>query len=127
VLGQWYGAPEELIQPTALPRHFEQLPIFKVQASGVGVTNNAAAAFQVGQNYPNPASSNTAIPIDGVISGMEAQLTFYNTDGREIFRQQVMPGQTSATIDARTLPSGTYIYELTAGRLRRSRTMIVSH
>jgi uncharacterized protein (DUF1501 family) len=126
VLGQWFGASEEYIQPKALPRHFEQLPIFKVQSSGVGVTDTLAAAFQVGQNYPNPATSGTMIPIAGVVSGMSARLTFYNTDGREIFRQPVMPGQTSVDIDTRGLPAGAYIYELTAGPLRRSRTMIVA-
>lgn len=125
VLGQWYGAPEEMITPKALPHHFDQLPIFKTVASGVD-TPAGFASFQLGQNYPNPAAGTTTIPLDGIATG-GGHLTLYNVDGRVVMSEQVTSGQRSVEINTGGLPSGTYIYELSAGGARRSRTMVVKH
>lgn len=128
VLGQWFGAPEEDIQPTALPRHFEQLPLFRQQApSGVAIVEEALSGLSLGQNSPNPASEGATIPVDGVPSGTVGRFSLVNIDGRELMARPVMPGQRSVTIDTRELPSGTYLYTLTAGSLRRTRTMTVAH
>ena len=125
VLGQWYGAEEGEIAPKALPRHFDQLPIFKTQGT-VSVPTETLATFGLGQNYPNPAATATRIPVEGITGGMDARLTLYDMTGRAIMTQPVAPGETSVELNARSLPSGTYLYELTAGGLRRTRTMIVA-
>jgi uncharacterized protein (DUF1501 family) len=126
VLGQWFGAPEDVIQPKALPRHFDQLPLFQTSASSADAASVATAILQVGQNYPNPAVASTVVPIFGVKAGMDARISLYTTDGRRVLAESVVPGQTSVTLDTRGLPTGTYIYELTAGDQRRSRTMVVA-
>lgn len=126
VLGQWYGAPESSISPTALPRKFEQLPIFKALTTSIFETDGAEEYFSLGQNYPNPAVSNTVIPIMGVLSGMEAELTVSTMDGRTISANRIMPGQQSITIPTRDLPNGTYMLILSSGRLRRTRIMTVT-
>ncbi len=124
VLGQWYGASEAEITPNALPRHFEQLPIFQT-TTAVDEFETDASLLSLGQNYPNPAQTQTTIPMEGILSGMEAQFTLSAIDGREIVSQKVMPGQKAVTLDTRTLPSGTYIYSLKAGKSRRSQTMVI--
>lgn len=125
VLGQWYGADEGLIAPNALPRHFEQLPIFKVTASGVN-TPMADAALQLGQNFPNPANGRTTIPLDGILNG-DGRLTVYNAEGRAVMAQAVTSGARSVEIPTSGMASGTYIYELSSGGARRSKTMQVQH
>ncbi|MFN8360480.1 MAG: DUF1501 domain-containing protein [Candidatus Kapaibacterium sp.] len=124
VLGQWYGASESEITPHALPRHFEQLPIFQT-TSGVDDFETNTSLLSLGQNYPNPASTQTTIPVQGILSGMTAQFKLTAIDGREVLTQQVMPGQTSITVDTRALPTGAYIYSVTTGSSRRSMTMTV--
>jgi len=125
VLGQWYDAPEEMIAPKALPRHFDQLPIFRVDT--VSVNEQTRAAFSLGQNYPNPAAGATRIPIDGITVGMDARFTLYDLNGRALLRRPVAPGEHAVDLDTRGLPSGGYIYELTAGGARHTRTMTVTH
>lgn len=124
VLGQWYGATESEITPKALPRHFEQLPIFQT-ASGVDDFETNTSLLTLGQNYPNPASTQTTIPVEGILSGMTAQFKLTAIDGREVMMQQVMPGQTSITVDTRALPTGSYIYSITTGSSRRSMKMTI--
>lgn len=123
VLGQWLGAGDREIE-AALPRRFAELPIFKGDnASSVA---DAASGLLLGQNTPNPAAVSTTIPFDGVPAGTSGTLALYTADGRLVRSVPVMPGERSATIDVRGLPSGTYLYELAAGPVRRARMMIVA-
>lgn len=124
VLGQWFGASEAEITPNALPRHFEQLPIFQT-TTAVDEFETDTSLLSLGQNYPNPAQTQTTIPMEGILSGMEAQFTLSAIDGREIVSQKVMPGQKAITLDTRMIPSGTYIYSLKAGKSRRTQTMVI--
>jgi uncharacterized protein (DUF1501 family) len=127
VLGQWFGAADGEIQPAALPRHFEQLPIFRQVSSAVSLSEEAGSGVTLGQNYPNPVGDGTTIPVGGIAAGTAAWLTLTNLDGRELLRQAVMPGQQAVAIDTRGLPSGTYLYTLVAGTVRRTRSMTVAH
>ena len=105
---------------------FDQLPIFKVSGSGVADTDALAAGFTIGQNMPNPARSRVSIPVAGVKGGMNARFSLYTVEGRELLAQPVNPGQTSVEVDVSKLPSGTYVYALTSGPLRRTRQMVVA-
>jgi uncharacterized protein (DUF1501 family) len=125
-LSQWFGAADDEQIP-ALPRMFEQLPIFKTTTIGVDRTASALNGLHVGQNYPNPTSNGTSIPVEGIVSGMDARLTVYGIDGRELMSQPVAAGQNVVTVDTGKLPSGTYLYELKAGEKRESKRMTVTH
>ena len=125
ILGQWYEATESELEP-ALPHTFDQLPIFKVTGSGVAGNDALAAGFTLGQNAPNPARGRVTIPVSGVKSGMNARFSLYTVEGREILAQPVNPGQTSVEVDVSKLPSGTYVYALTSGPLRRTQRMVVA-
>ncbi len=126
VLGGWFGAAESEIQPSALPRHFEQLPLFRALASGLGMTGSDGTTLMLGQNYPNPASTATTIPLEGIPANATGTLTLATTDGREVLTRRVMPGERGVTIDTRDLPSGAYIYTLNIGSVRRTRTMRIA-
>lgn len=125
VLGQWLGASDREIG-AALPRRFAQLPLFRSGGASSVADASAAAAFTLGQNAPNPAAGSTTIPFDGIPAGTSAMLALYTLDGRLVHAVPVMPGERSVTIDVRALPSGTYLYELVAGPLRRARMMVVA-
>jgi uncharacterized protein (DUF1501 family) len=127
VLGQWFGAPDTDIVPHALPRQFEQLPIFLRQASSVFENDNATAGMMLGQNYPNPAITTTTIPVDGILSGAEARFVLSTVDGREILTERILPGQSSIKIDVSTFPAGNYLYSIQAGRQSQVRSMIIAH
>ena len=94
-------------------------------ATSVFETNGSEQYFSVGQNYPNPARLSTSIPVNGIISGMNAELTITTMDGRAIAKHRIMPGQQAVNISTEELPSGTYMIILQAGRLRSTRTMNV--
>ncbi len=126
VLGQWFGASDREID-AALPRQFAQLPIFKHGGASSALGAAAASALVLGQSVPNPAHESAMIPFDGVPGGAGAVLALYRLDGQRVLVLPVMPGERSVTVDTRALPSGTYLYELVAGPLRRARTMIVAH
>lgn len=125
VLGQWFGATESQIQPKALPRHFEQLPIFEKQSTGISVKDALAQGISVGQNFPNPATNGTIIPFDGIVNGIEAKLIISTMEGREIFATQLQAGQTSYKFDTTPLPAGNYIYRLQSGNISKSKMMTV--
>ncbi len=125
ILGQWYGATDELIDGVALPRHFEQLPIFRQSPSSVATSDTASRALVLGQNYPNPATTSTSIPVGGIASNATATLGVYTVDGRQVLTRPVMAGASRVEIDTRALPAGTYVYELQSGGARQRRTMVV--
>ncbi len=124
ILGQWYGASDAEIEP-ALPREFEQIPIFQTTPSSVYQNDAVVAGFTLGQSHPNPASSRVSVPVAGVLGGMEARFSLYNPEGRELLAQPVNPGQTSVELDVSALPPGTYLYGLTSGPLRKTGKMVV--
>lgn len=126
VLSQWYGATTDQLMP-ALPREFEQLPIFDtLPSSGVALSGNSGSSLTLGQNFPNPASNGTSFPIDGVPSGSDARFTIYSIDGSMVHTEQVVAGQQEVKFDTRSLSTGSYVYELTVNGLRQTKTMTVA-
>ena len=113
ILGQWYEATDEQIDP-ALPREFEQLPIFRT-ASSVSAGDLLSGGFRMGEAFPNPASSGVTIPVAGIRHGMEARLVLYSADGRALLSRPVPPGSESVSLDLSSLPNGGYVYALSAG------------
>ena len=101
LLGQWYGASEQLYVPAALPRPFQQLPIFKKLSTSVG--DDTSQSISLGMHYPSPANESTIIPFGGILSGTEGILGIYTPEGRLITEYRILPGTESIEVGVASL------------------------
>ncbi|MBI4427763.1 MAG: T9SS type A sorting domain-containing protein, partial [Ignavibacteriales bacterium] len=79
--------------------------------------------FSLKQNYPNPFNPSTGIAYD-LAEESFVTLKIYNTLGQEVavlVQNQQNPGRYVVDFDARNLPTGLYIYRLTAGNYTANR------
>ena len=91
--------------------------------------------FNLNQNYPNPFNPTTKIsfdlpsPLQGEGPGVRSvKLAVYDILGRKVktlLNEEIPPGKYSVTFDASGLPSGIYIYKLTAGNFSASKKMLL--
>ena len=102
--------------------------------------------FVLYQNYPNPFNPATTIkysipvnsgqssvgstqyPASSIQNQVSVSLKVYDILGREVatlVNGQQRPGNYSVSFDASNLPSGTYIYRITAGSFTKSRKMVL--
>lgn len=87
-------------------------------SSAGAVAGLLPASTTLAQNYPNPASGTTTIPLtlDAPITG--ATLRIFNADGaevRSIRLDRLTAGDHTVEVDVSTLDQGTYLYQLTLG------------
>ncbi len=81
--------------------------------------------FALAPNYPNPFNPQTTIRFD-LPAAMHVRMVVYDVMGREVARlidQLMRAGTHAATWDASGLPSGTYLYRLTAGAFTETKAM----
>ena len=79
------------------------------------------------QNYPNPFNPTTTIEFGIPESGF-VTLAVYNLLGEQVgllVYENLSAGSYKATWDASDLPSGIYIYKLSAGEFSQSKKMIL--
>ena len=84
-------------------------------------------AFALGQNYPNPFNPETVIGFE-LPEGAYVRLVVYDAMGREVVRLVDEPmgaGTHAVTWEATGLPSGAYLYRLTAGAFAEARMMVL--
>jgi aminopeptidase N len=88
-------------------------------------------SFQLKQNYPNPFNPNTKIEFSIPISSL-VNIKVYNELGKEItqlMNEEKRPGtytvQFSSIQGNKALPSGIYIYKITAGNYSASKKMMI--
>jgi hypothetical protein len=83
--------------------------------------------FGLFQNYPNPFNPETKIGF--MIKSEEfVKLDIYNSTGelvKTLVNQSMLPGKYSISFDATALPSGVYLYRITAGSFTRTRKMLL--
>lgn len=72
-----------------------------------------AQAAMLGQNYPNPASSETIIPISG--NNNKGLIEFYDLSGRMITIIAVAPNSSYISLNTTNLESGVYFYRYVSG------------
>lgn len=92
-----------------------------------GVSEKIPESFALEQNYPNPFNPATTIKYD-IPVGSFVTLKIYNTLGQEVaalLNEMQAPGFKSLKWDASNLPSGIYIYRLTAGKFTDVKKMIL--
>lgn len=83
--------------------------------------------FNLFQNYPNPFNPSTSIKFS-LPKESNVELKVYNLFGEEValLLKRFMPvGNHSMSFDASGLPSGTYIYKLTAGEYSQAKKMLL--
>ncbi len=84
--------------------------------------------FSLAQNYPNPFNPTTRIDFS-LPSAARVRLTIYDLLGRAVSRPidgAYQPGSYQILVNASSLPSGTYFYELVTPSFTRVRKMILS-
>lgn len=84
-------------------------------------------AFALAQNYPNPFNPVTNIAFTLPASG-QVTLEVYDVLGRQVAQlvnETLTAGTHEVAFDARSLPSGLYVYRLTAGSKSTARTMML--
>jgi len=90
-------------------------------------TSEVPREFELKQNYPNPFNPETVIEFSITIAS-KVKLAVYNSLGqlvREILDDNLEPGSYKVKFNASDLPSGVYIYRLTAGGYAFSRKMVL--
>jgi hypothetical protein len=83
--------------------------------------------FTLEGNYPNPFNPTTTIKFD-MASPARVELKVFNTLGQEVatlVNERLSVGSYSIPFDASRLPSGIYIYKLSASGFTESRKMVV--
>jgi copper-binding protein NosD len=89
---------------------------------------NIPSTFSLDQNYPNPFNPSTEIRF-GIPTEEHVTLTVINNLGEEVASivNQVLPaGFHAYNFDAKDMPSGMYLYTITAGNFVQTRTMILN-
>ncbi|HUF09483.1 MAG TPA: T9SS type A sorting domain-containing protein, partial [Rhodothermales bacterium] len=84
-----------------------------VEPTGVGVP----AQFSLRQNYPNPFNPTTTIQFDVATPGL-VRLDVFDVTGRlvtTLVNETLSAGSYQTAFDAGNLPSGAYLYRMTAG------------
>ncbi|MCE1164639.1 MAG: T9SS type A sorting domain-containing protein [Bacteroidetes bacterium] len=110
--------------------------IINISTIGIRKTDTEVPAdFSLSQNYPNPFNPTTnikfAIPENGKskIENGNVTLRVYDMLGKEVaalVNERLQPGTYEVQFDAgNILPSGTYIYRLSAGSFSESKKMIL--
>jgi GH35 family endo-1,4-beta-xylanase len=94
---------------------------------GVDVADGIPESFSLGQNYPNPFNPATVIQY-GITESEEVKLTVVDLLGREVallVNERKPAGRYEVSFDGGGLPSGVYLYRLTAGSRSESRKMVL--
>lgn len=84
--------------------------------------------FDMRQNYPNPFNPSTVIEFQ-IPEARHVNLTVYDILGRKVdvlLNQEMVPGYYQVTFDGSNLPSGMYIYRLSAGSYTNTKRMILA-
>jgi len=87
----------------------------------------AIATFEVGQNFPNPATGATTVSVT-LEENTALSFELFNMMGQKVFEvpaQSYSAGVQPFTFDASNLSSGVYFYTVTAGETQITKKMIV--
>lgn len=96
-------------------------------ATAVQSDENTALSFELSQNYPNPFNPTTTISYTIPKSSL-VTLKVYNLLGQEVARlvnENQFAGKHSVKFIGTDLPSGLYVYKITAGNFTQTRKMML--
>ncbi len=105
--------------------------IYSFNSSGITEVNESIellpSSFSLDQNYPNPFNPSTEIRYQ-LPAGSMVLLKIYDVLGREVatlVNEFQQPGQYVKSFHGTSLPSGVYLYRLTAGNKVETKKMIL--
>ena len=103
--------------------------VYIVQSTitAVSPTPSIVSTFHLSQNYPNPFNPTTTIQFS-VQKRSLVVLKVYNILGQEVktlVQGEMSPGSHEIMFDGSSLPSGTYIYRLSAGNYTETKKMML--
>ncbi len=106
-------------------------PNFSVTVTAAtDVKDNSAknVSYKLNQNYPNPFNPSTKISFS-LAKSEHVTLTVYDMAGKEISKlvdEQRAAGEYAVSFNASNLPSGVYLYKLTAGSFSQIKKMVLT-
>ena len=106
--------------------HVDDLSLSGVSAAGES-SPEIPGDMTLAQNFPNPFNPTTRIDFRTTEAG-PVTLRVYDLLGREVATlvdESLFPGVHSRSFDASAIPSGMYLYRLTAGGRSESRKMML--
>jgi hypothetical protein len=92
------------------------------------LAQEASNEYSISQNYPNPFNPSTEIRFT-LLQPEHVKLVVYDMLGRTVVGladQQMDAGFHTVTWNASNVPSGVYIYRLSAGNVVQIRKMVVT-
>jgi hypothetical protein len=92
-----------------------------------GVPNDPTGAVMIGNNYPQPFSSTTSIPVT-LTRPATVTVNVYDNLSRQVMPTRTLelgPGAQSVNLSAAALPSGRYTAVVNAGGVTRAITLVV--
>ena len=95
--------------------------------TGLKQNNSTPLTFNLEQNYPNPFNPSTVIKYSIPAAG-NVLIKVYDILGNEIktlVNENKSPGNYSVIFDAKGLPSGVYLYKLTAGNYNSVKKLVL--
>ena len=107
------------------PTTYEYYPA--VFGATVSVEEESLNAFELGQNFPNPASDITRVGMNVVKTG-NYSVEVSNMLGKVVMTKdlgKLTQGQNTFAIDASSFKSGVYFYTVKSGNLAQTKKMIV--
>lgn len=124
VLKDHLGMTGEQVE-TILLRQFETLPLINTNPTSANKNGVVPQEFSLLQNYPNPFNSSTQINYS-ISEPAKVNLTIYDSLGRKvktIISKHHNPGNYSVEFYANDLPSGSYLFVLSAGSFKKRKKM----
>ena len=109
---------------------YKLVPESENDLMGGGVSNEDETlpnSFTLGQNYPNPFNPTTTIAYQVPATGL-VTLEVFDLLGRSVsmlVNETISAGQYTVDFDAAELPSGVYLYRLTAGSNVETKKMLL--
>ncbi len=102
--------------------------IFKETITGIKpITGIIPKEYSLSQNFPNPFNPSTTIQF-AIPNSQFVILKIYDVLGREVAKLvegELNPGELSVVLDAKSLASGVYFYQLRAGIFIQTKKMLI--